>query len=683
MIGRLFVSSLAVFFVWLAYVLTPTSAPSASPADGQADDVAALHPLDALTDGEYATVREVLQAAGKTDASARYHLIDLVEPPKAEVKAWAPGDPTPDPTPRRARAVVRVGKESYEAEIDLRDEALLSWTQLEAEPMVLLEEFLAATALAAEHPEMRAGLEKRGLSPEDVFCLPLTAGNFFDGEADGARLMKAPCFVKPDGTSNWYSRPVEGLFATIDLDAREVVEVTDAGVAPIAEDPWGYTEEEVAEKYPLRPPSRAARLAPAGPDGLSIDGSLVEWDMWRFHLRAEKRAGLVLSLIEANDGRGWRSVLYQAHLSEVFVPYMDPSEAFYWRTYMDSGEYGFGLFLSPLRPGTDCPRFARFLPARLHDDEGEPMAIPNAICLFERNIGDAAWRHYEVFAQGSEAVPAEGRPGAELVVRSASQVGNYDYFIDYVFQLDGKIRIMIGSTGIDAVKGVAAERTTQGSTTADRLYGTLVAENLVAPNHDHFFNFRLDFDIDGTANRFMRTAIVPGEPEPDALRRSYWVTETSVPKTEDEAAYRIAYDRPAMYHVGNPNVESGLGHHPAYMILAGGGVAYSPLDVANDPPAVRNAYIDKTFWVTPHDPEQRYAGGRYPFQSDGRDTLARWVEAGRSIDNTDIVVWTTLGFHHVPHMEDWPVMPTMWKGMTLAPFNFFDHNPALTARSAP
>jgi len=31
----------------------------------------------------------------------------------------------------------------------------------------------------------------------------------------------------------------------------------------------------------------------------------------------------------------------------------------------------------------------------------------------------------------------------------------------------------------------------------------LIAPNLVAANHDHFFNFRMDFDIDGQDNTFM------------------------------------------------------------------------------------------------------------------------------------------------------------------------------------
>ena len=105
---------------------------------------------------------------------------------------------------------------------------------------------------------------------------------------------------------------------------------------PVPEDDWGYMPDEVAARQPLRPASNPVDLTQAGGPGYAITGSRIEWDIWR-------------------------SVLYQAHLSEVFVPYMDPSAGWYFRTYMDSGEYGFGLFLSPLRAGIDCPGHAHLL----------------------------------------------------------------------------------------------------------------------------------------------------------------------------------------------------------------------------------------------------------------------------------------------------------------------------------
>ncbi len=635
---------------------------------------APTHPLDGLSAEEYLAVREILSAAGHLPDSARFPLIELHEPDKAAVLAWKPGSPIP----RTARALVKDGAETHEAIIDLTARSVTAWTAAPGEGMILFEEFVGAMELALSHPAMQAGLKTRGLTRDDVFCLPLTAGNFLTDAEQGARRMKVPCYLNPTG-SNFYAKPVEGLFAVVDLGTSEVIEIVDTGALPLPRDAWGYTEAEIAERASLRAETRPATLAQPGGSNVTIAGGMVEWDMWRFHLRVDKRPGVVLSQVAAEDGGRWRSVLYQAHLSEVFVPYMDPDIGWYWRTYMDSGEYGFGLFLSPLRAGVDCPAYATFLPAMVHTDTGEPLEIPDAICIFERNLGDPMWRHFEIFAQTPDApVPAEGRPWTELVVRSASEVGNYDYLMDYVFQQDGLIRVMVGATGLDAVKGAAATSMADPTAAAETRFGTLIAPNLVAPNHDHYFNYRLDFDVDGQANSFARVGLV-AQTDPASPRQSIWVTEAVMPMTEGDAQYRVSPETPALYHVMNHGVTGALGHHPGYMIMAGGAAAYSPFD-PSDPPFLRNAYIDKTFWVTPHDRTQRYAGGEYAMQSDGTDTLATWVGADRPVHDTDIVVWATMGFHHVPRMEDWPVMPTMWQGFSLKPHNFFPMNPAITAR---
>lgn len=641
---------------------------------------AGAHPLDGLSPAEMIATVEILRADGKITDAARLPLIELKEPEKSVVLAWSPGKPEP----RVATVNVKDGKSAFKGEVDLAARKVLSWEPASGESMILLEEFLGAMDLALANADIAVGLEKRGLKPEQAFCLPLTAGAFGLPDEQGRRLMKVPCYVSPEG-SNFYAKPIEGLFAVVDLNAKEVVEVVDTGAVPVPADSWGYTPKEIQSRLgAVRPAANPATLSQ--PDGANykVDGGLITWDMWRFRWRVDKRPGVVLSQIEANDGGAWRSVLYQVHLSEVFVPYMDPSTGWYWRTYMDSGEYGFGIFLSPLRAGVDCPTHATFLPAVVPQDDGAPNEIPDAVCVFERNIGDPAWRHYEIFAQAPDTpVPAEGRPATELVVRSASEVGNYDYLIDYVFQQDGIMHIRLGATGLDAVKGVASTSMADATAAADTAHGTLIAPNLVAPNHDHFFNFRLDFDVDGTANSFMRTALVPAQAPTDVPRRSLWVTKEEMPMTELEGRYRVDPAKPAMYHVVNGAKESGLGHHPGYMILPENSAAYSPLDVASDPPAKRNGYIDYTIWNTAYAPGERYAGGEYAFQSDGSDSLPAWVQQNRSIHGTDIVTWFTMGFHHVPHMEDWPVMPTMWKTITLMPFNFFPHNPAITIPGPP
>lgn len=69
------------------------------------------------------------------------------------------------------------------------------------EGMVLLEEFLGATSKALAAPAMVEGLAARGFAPDDVYCLPLTAGYFGSDTEAGRRLMKVPCYKLPTGSN--------------------------------------------------------------------------------------------------------------------------------------------------------------------------------------------------------------------------------------------------------------------------------------------------------------------------------------------------------------------------------------------------------------------------------------------------------------------------------------------------
>ena len=64
------------------------------------------------------------------------------------------------------------------------------------------------------------------------------------------------------------------------------------------------------------------------------------------------------------------------------------------------------------------------------------------------------------------------------------------------------------STGLDAAKAVLAETLASPTAKIDTQTGTLIAPHRLGVNHDHFFSYRIDFDIDGTANDFSRMRLV-------------------------------------------------------------------------------------------------------------------------------------------------------------------------------
>ena len=108
-------------------------------------------------------------------------------------------------------------------------------------------------------------------------------------------------------------------------------------------------------------------------------------------------------------------------------------------------------------------------------------------------------------------------------------------------------------------------------------------------------------------------------------------------------------------------------------------MAASPGDLPIDRLATMPTYIihSRDDEVSPFAPDERFPAGEYPNQHPGGAGLPEWTKSDRSIENTDIVLWYTLGSHHVPRPEDWPVMPVERTGFVLRPFGFFDANPSL------
>lgn len=626
----------------------------ASAADAQAPS----HPLDGLSAREHWTVRDALIASGRTDSTTQYLYVGLNEPDKSEVLAWRVGQPF------RREAFVHLiqSGQGFEAIVDINSRLVLSWSDSPGQRYMTNEaEDALAGDLALADPRMREGIEKRGITDWTlVSCGHANHGYFDLPEERGRRVVHVICGTD-QGRVLGYGSTFEGLVAVVDLTEEKVLRVVDTGVRP-SSGPVGEFEPEAIG--PTREaPNRVTMIQPAGPS-YTLDGQQVQWQNWKFQFRVDPRRGLVVSQVRYADGGRDRSIMYQGSLSELFVPYMDANAPWHYQGFFDLGTYPawFGGIASSLERGVECPDYATYFDAWVALPSGRPRQRQRAACLFERNAGDVAWRHGR---EGGNAI--EARPRTDLVLRMYMTAGNYDYLFDWVFQQDGTLRMDASATGMDATK-------TASGTVADEQYGRLIAPGLVGLNHSHFFSFRFDLDVDGTANSLhvdqLRTQRLPS----DNPRRSVWTAETMEARTEREGMRMSTMVAPERWRIVNPAVKGPYSGFVGYQIDSH---SASPLLAADDYMLQRAGFTEHMLWITPYDRKQLYASGDYPTVHPAGEGLPAWTAGNRSITNQDLVAWVTMGFHHVPRPEDWPLMPVAKHSLEIRPVGFFSRNPSI------
>ena len=647
-------------FIAFLLIVFATAFARAAPADGP------FHPMDALTPSEIEATVKLLKDAGDADNGTTYPAITLREAPKDDIRKWQLGQPFT----RAAFVILRKQNKTFEAIVDLTAEKIKSFNEKPGEePTIMDYEWVATRDKFMADPRFKAAIAKRGLKDmKQVFCTPNSAGTFPGDGFEGRRILKIPCFSGENRLHPLLARPIEGLMGIVDSNTGEVLEVLDRETVQLPAAPKSYGADLPKLDKVTNP---IAMIAPAGPN-IELSGNLeIKWNRWQMHARADKRAGLVLSLVKFDDGKKLRDIAYQMNVSELFVPYMSPDPTWSYRTFMDAGEFGMGYLISSLKPGVDCPPNAIFIDLTFPNDIGGTYTRPAALCVFERANGDPAWRHYVASTKSVAGVPQ-----VELVVRHIPTVGNYDYVVDYVFSPQGNITIRVGATGFDAIQSSAAANMDSPTALADTAYGNLIAPYSVAINHDHYFNFRLDLDVDGPQNSLVRDAFFAEPAKDSKTRKSLWTLKTGRYTAEGPVVPDHMATGGETWRVVNTNEITDLKFNPSYWI----DTHHQPTSILDpaDPPQIRAGFTSQTLWVTKRRDDQYWAAGLYPNLSTKDEGLPAFVAKKAPISNEDLVVWYTMGFRHAPRPEDFPVLPTFWHEMTLRPAFFFDHDPSMT-----
>jgi primary-amine oxidase len=630
------------------------------------------HPLDPLTPDEIRAASVVLTKDNELPPSARFVMIQLHEPPKPPGLVFDPEAP-----PERVAKVSYYDKAEhrlYEALVSLTASKVLSTKAVPGKfPSVLAEEFEGSEEAVRNDPRWQEAMRKRGVEDFSLAMIdPWPSG--YTGPADdpatGPRLVRPLTFVRTAEGEHGYARPVEGLIATVNLDTMEVLDVADHGVVPLPPTAGNYEPrfmfdgEHWQNNRPAfeGPRTDVKPIEITQPDGPSftVDGHAVAWQKWKLRIGFTPREGLVLHQLTYTDKGRDRPVVYRASLAEMVVPYGDKAPTHWNKNVFDMGEVGMGLMANSLTLGCDCVGHIHYFDGWVNSNDGEPVQIPNAVCMHEEDYG-IAWKHTD-FRTGV----AEVRRLRRLVISTIATVGNYEYGFFWYLYNDGSIEYEIKLSGV----------LTTGALPDGELprHGQLVAPNLYGPNHQHFFSIRLDMSVDGEKNSVYAIDSVadPGGTELNPYYNS-WVAQPTLIETEgpsDADPYTARY-----WKVTNPSVKNELGGEVGYKLEPRNFVP----TMVQEGSAIydRARFVQHALWVTAFDPDELYAAGDYPYQNPSVEGLPVFVEDAAPVADSDLVLWYTVGAHHIVRPEDWPVMPVAHTGFHLKPVGFFDGNPAL------
>ncbi|GMU82158.1 MAG: amine oxidase [Planctomycetota bacterium] len=619
-----------------------------------------------LNDKQIETARRIVLESGRAPANLRFETIARAEPLKSPDGAAERGV--------RAKVVAfdPAGGGAIIAIVDLDAGRLLSLDKHpHAQPGLIEEDFERAIELTRADKRWQAAIRERGIESLDAVQVDVWASGVFS--PNGARLVRTLAYFTKNIADpvNTYSRPIEGVETLVDLTAGKIVEVIDRGDVPLPE-----PRSDDAPPPTSRPALRPLEIRqPEGSSVRVVDGEF-QWDSWRFRIEYHPRVGLILRDVAWQDGEKRRSVLAAANVSEMVVPYGDASPGWQWRIAFDAGEYGLGRCGQSLEPGGDVPEHALLLDAWMNDDAGEAVKRPRVVAIYERDAG-LGWRHADTLTGRVDRFRAR-----ELCIFALSTVGNYDYGFEWTLRQDASIGFEAQLTGIILPKATAAASCSacvefaegkQGESVGDERYGKLVTFGVVAPYHQHWFNLRLDFDVDGPENSLLEMNTRHAGPnEENPFGNAFTMQETLL-TDEREARRDIAHLVHRKWRIVNPENRNALGHLAGYVLVPGENSA--PFAKSDSALITRAPFLQKHVWATRFKADELYAAGEFPNQSRGGEGLFQWSN-NEPIVKQDLVVWYNMGVTHTTRPEEWPVMPVSRAGFQLMPVGFFSGNPA-------
>ncbi|KAI9727346.1 MAG: hypothetical protein M1828_006966 [Chrysothrix sp. TS-e1954] len=642
----------------------------------------AAHPLSPLSPHEIINASTLLQNTWPEGTDLHFKSLMLQEPSKAQVISLLECEKNDESftLPERKASIsyyIRRTNRFHEAIVNLTTQKVESNTPLgpNIHGMADGEELLAVEKLAMEDEGVKAQLRKLQL-PDDAFvvCEPWIYGS--DGVNDDERMYQCYLFLRSSSNmsqvdSNHYAHP---------LSVSPVVSSASMKVIRIDQLPTG-SDEKTTEPRPHKPQrdneylpeSQTLRedlkpLQVIQPEGASFtvaqqgQSSVINWQKWSFRINFNQREGMVLHNVCYDK----RSLFYRISLSDMNIPYADPRHPFHKKSAFDIGDAGAGTTANNLKLGCDCLGSIHYLSAVLSTDKGQPMDMPNVVCIHEQDAG-ISWKHTNY--RTNRAVLTRSR---ELVIQSIMTVANYEYILAFVFNQAAELHYEVRATGI-----VSTQPIDEGVESVP--WGTIVHPGVLAAHHQHIFSLRIDPSLDGHAvpNHLVYSEAhpMPRDPKLNPHGTGYTVKNTTV---SHSTSLDTDPNSNRTFKVVNPAVKNPINGLPVgYKLTL---PPFQKMLADKDSFHHKRAeFADAALYAVQYREGELFAGGKYTNQSRGGTGVRSWASRRDDLtgEEADLVLFAQFGINHVPRVEDFPVMPCEELRISLKPVNFFDRNPAI------
>ncbi|ODV66966.1 peroxisomal copper amine oxidase [Hyphopichia burtonii NRRL Y-1933] len=662
----------------LARQATSASTPPKAPA----------HPLDPLSPQEIQFTTSIIKNkfAGH---SIIFNTVSLKEPKKNSYYQWKEKNgPLP---PRLAYfAIVELGVSGiHEGVVDIGASAVVESKSIEGVQPILTPADLQSTEdIVRSNPEVIKQCEISGISKDEmhkVYCDAWTIG-YDERWGASRRLQQALMYFRADEDESQYSHPLD-FCPIVDMNEKKVIFIDIPNRRrPVSKHKHSsFHPKHIAEKFGTKEnPSgyvEDKQINITQPEGVSfnMNGRVMEWSNFKFHIGFNYREGIVLSDITYNDHGKERPLFHRISLSEMIVPYGSPDFPHQRKHALDIGEYGAGNCSNSLTRSCDCKGVIHYLDHYFPDKDGNATTLQNAVCIHEEDDG-LLYKHSDFRDDFQTSVTVRGK---RLIISHIFTAANYEYCVYWILRQDGTIKLEVRLTGILNTY-VCAEDESSGP------WGTVVYPQVNAHNHQHLFSLRLHPRIDGDNNSAATSDAKPSPYPTGSVENMYgnaFYAEKNTFKTVKDSITNFESKTSRSWDIFNPSSINEYSGKPATYKLVS---TFCPPLLAQEGSLVRKRapWAANTTQVVPYQDEGLGYGRLWPsgdhvaqWSGDGPRGMREWVGKGTdNVDNTDILFFHTFGITHFPSPEDFPVMPTEIFDLMLRPRHLFKESAALQFR---